>query len=76
MSRPRSVAAATIVSLILAGLFAGCAAVRPHERQDLARRSVTSDRGKGETRSDQHRAGAREGAEGGTGEPGGGCGCN
>jgi hypothetical protein len=64
-----------IVALSLAGA-AGCAVVRPHERQDLARRSMTADRGKGEGRADQHRASAREGAEGGTGEPGGGCGCN
>ncbi len=76
MSRLRGVVVATIVLLVLAGAVVGCAAVRPHERQDLARRSMTEDRGKGEARSDQHRAGAREGAEGGTGEPGGGCGCN
>ena len=73
MSRLRVVAVAMIASTVLA---AGCAVVRPHERQHLARRTMTLDRGKGETRADQHRAGAREGAEGGTGEPGGGCGCN
>ena len=65
-----------IVALSALSSGAGCAVVRPHERQDLARRSMTQDRGKGEVRADQHRAGAREGAEGGTGEPGGGCGCN
>jgi hypothetical protein len=69
---------ATIVSLSvsLGAALTACAVVRPHERQDLARRSMIEDRGKGESRADQHRAGAREGAEGGTGEPGGGCGCN
>lgn len=76
MSRLRVLAVATIVSLSLGGTVAGCAVVRPHERQDLARRSMTGDRGKGEARADQHRAGSRDGAEGGTGEPGGGCGCN
>jgi len=76
VSRLRVVVVAMIASLALAVSSAGCAAVRPHERQDLARRSMTADRGKGEVRSDQHRAGSREGAEGGTGEPGGGCGCN
>lgn len=53
-----------------------CAVVRPHERQNLARRSMTTDRGPGESRFNQHQTGAREGADGGTGEPGGGCGCN
>jgi Domain of unknown function (DUF4266) len=64
------------IIVLLTGAAAGCALVRPHERQDLARRSMTKDRGAGERRADQHRAGAREGADGGTGEPGGGCGCN
>lgn len=73
MSRLR---VAVVTTIVLGLLAAGCAVVRPHERQDLARRSMTGDRGKGESRSDGHRAGAREGAEGGTGEPGGGCGCN
>ena len=72
MSRLGVVAVTTIVSMVLAS----CAVVRPHERQDLARRSMTGDRGKGELRADGHRAGSREGAEGGAGEPGGGCGCN
>ena len=34
------------------------------------------DRSVGELRFQQHMLGAREGADGGTGEPGGGCGCN
>jgi len=66
---------ATVAAVLLV-FAAGCAAVRPHERQNLARRSMTEDRGPGELRFDQHQAGAREGADGGTGEPGGGCGCN
>lgn len=74
MSRLRVVSLTAIFSMSLAA--SGCAVVRPHERQDLARRSMTADRGKGETRTDHHRAGSREGAEGGAGEPGGGCGCN
>jgi hypothetical protein len=53
-----------------------CARVRPYEREHLARRSMTSDRQPGDTRFDQHARGSREGADGGTGEAGGGCGCN
>ena len=63
------------VTLILSSA-AGCAAVKPHEREHLARRSMTEDRESGERRFRQHQTGAREGADGGTGEPGGGCGCN
>lgn len=55
---------------------AGCAVVRPHERQNLARRTMTEDRQVGHRRFQQHQTGSREGADGGTGEPGGGCGCN
>jgi len=57
-------------------LLSACAVVRPHQRENLARRSMTQDRGPGEARFRQHENGAREGADGGTGEPGGGCGCN
>jgi uncharacterized protein DUF4266 len=37
---------------------------------------MTSDRDPGEARFMEHERGAREGADGGTGQPGGGCGCN
>jgi hypothetical protein len=37
---------------------------------------MVDDRTPGGTRFEQHRNGSREGGEGGTGEPGGGCGCN
>lgn len=53
-----------------------CVTVRAHQREHLAHRSMTEDRDPGEARFAQHQNGSREGAEGGTGEPGGGCGCN
>ena len=65
-----------IAVVLVVTLGPGCAAVRPHERQNLARRSMTADKDAGQSRFDQHRNGAREGADGGTGEPGGGCGRN
>ena len=64
------------VVAVLFLLASACAVVRPHEREDLARPSMTSDREPGEARFRQHQTGAREGSDGGTGEPGGGCGCN
>lgn len=54
----------------------GCARVKPWQREHLARRAMIDDRPPGEARFEQHGRGAREGADGGTGEPGGGCGCN
>lgn len=66
-------AIAVAILLLLAG---GCARVLPHERENLARRSMTADRDPAERRFSQHVYGSRDGADGGTGEPGGGCGCN
>jgi hypothetical protein len=37
---------------------------------------MTNDKDVGEIRFRAHQQSAREGAEGGTGQPGGGCGCN
>ncbi|CAN5913766.1 hypothetical protein BH11MYX2_BH11MYX2_36320 [soil metagenome] len=54
----------------------GCVVVKAHERGNLARRSMTNDKEAGESRFNQHMTGSREGADGGTGQPGGGCGCN
>ena len=54
----------------------GCAVVKANERGNLAKRSMTNDRDPGEARFGQHERGSREGADGGTGQPGGGCGCN
>jgi hypothetical protein len=64
------------VTLLWSVIASGCATVKPHERENLARRSMTEDRAPGDLRFQQHQSGAREGADGGTGEPGGGCGCN
>lgn len=54
----------------------GCVVVKAHQRGNLARRAMTNDRDPGEARFGQHATGSREGADGGTGQPGGGCGCN
>ncbi len=67
------------LTLLLAALTAfapACVRVHAYQRENLAKRSMTNDRDAGETRFKAHERGAREGAEGGTGQPGGGCGCN
>ncbi|HUS65727.1 MAG TPA: DUF4266 domain-containing protein [Kofleriaceae bacterium] len=75
MPRRRS-HAVLLAAVMVAALSAGCARVKPYQREHLARRSMVSDRDPGEARFAQHARGSREGADGGTGEPGGGCGCN
>lgn len=55
---------------------AGCVVVQAHQRGHLAKRAMTDDRDPGEARFAGHARGSREGAEGGAGQPGGGCGCN
>jgi hypothetical protein len=54
----------------------GCVVVHAHQRGHLAKRAMTEDRDPGEARFGGHERGSREGAEGGAGQPGGGCGCN
>jgi len=54
----------------------GCVRVHAYQREHLAKRAMTKDRDAGESRFAQHATGSREGADGGTGQPGGGCGCN
>lgn len=63
-----------VLALVLGA--SGCVVVRAHERGHLAKRAMTGDRDPGEARFAEHERGSREGAEGGTGQPGGGCGCN
>jgi len=65
---------ALLAALTLA--TASCVVVRAHERGHLAKRAMTGDREAGEARFIEHERGSREGADGGTGQPGGGCGCN
>ena len=66
----------TLVMISLALGASGCVVVRAHQREHLAKRAMTNDRDPGEIRFGQHATGSREGADGGTGQPGGGCGCN
>lgn len=66
-----------VIGLVIGAVGgAGCVVVKAHQRGHLAKRAMTNDREAGEARFAGHERGSREGAEGGTGEPGGGCGCN
>lgn len=64
------------LALLGAGALAGCAHVQPWEREDLAAMERSADREAAARGYQAHFWMVREGALGGTGEPGGGCGCN
>ena len=64
---------------VLSGV-AGCAhrppPIQPWQREYLSKRALRFDADPLEDRFRQHMFGSREGADGGYGHPGGGCGCN
>ena len=67
--------------LLLATAGAGCSslragAVEPHQRAYLADRIMRIDADRSEAAARQHVLTLREGAIGGSGPAGGGCGCN
>ena len=57
-------------------LGAGCVRVKPYERELLAKPTMTFQPDPYEDVLDLHMLEAREGAIGGYGSAGGGCGCN
>ena len=81
MRRPRSRLRLSLAMAALAtagALASGCGhppPVRPWQRAHLSKRSMQFNDGL-EGRFKQHMYSAREGAEGGFGYVGGGCGCN
>jgi hypothetical protein len=64
-----------VLSSLLA-LAAGCVRVKPYERELLAKPTMTFQPDPHEDVLDLHMLEAREGAAGGYGSAGGGCGCN
>jgi hypothetical protein len=66
-----------LVALVLtAGAVAGCVTVHPYERELLARPAMDGSSEDGEIAFRAHVHDSREGATGGHGSTGGGCGCN
>jgi hypothetical protein len=69
-----------VVAALLALLGAGCSntswTVKPHQRELLADRIMKLDADPQEQAAEQHILENREGAVGGSGTSGGGCGCN
>jgi len=74
----RSFSRLVLVALVLALGLAACGrtAVRASEKEFLADQVMVFDNDPHETASDDHIMSNREGAAGGHGAGGGGCGCN
>lgn len=66
----------TLALLVACALGAGCVHVAPYEREHLARPSMDFTREGREVAFRSHVHESREGAMGGNGASGGGCGCN
>jgi len=69
-----------VLVLVLVAILSGCASskwtVKPHQRELLADRIMQLSGDPNETADEAHVLANREGAIGGTGTSGGGCGCN
>jgi hypothetical protein len=57
-------------------IVSGCVTVHPYQREYLARPSMDTSSEEGESAFRAHVHDSREGATGGHGSTGGGCGCN
>ena len=66
----------TVVISLAALALGGCVRVKPYERELLAKPTMTFQPDPHEDVLDNHMLEAREGAAGGYGSAGGGCGCN
>ena len=64
------------LAIAIALFGAGCATVKPHEREHLADRVMQFQGQNAETALEAHILSNREGSFGGDGAGGGGCGCN
>ena len=68
----------TTLIVLFAGTaaVAGCASVKPWEKEHLADRIMSFDEDAREAAEELHWVEAREGSTGGAGAAGGGCACN
>lgn len=74
--RPCALVLRVALWLILLGGSSACAAIRPYERETLARPDMQFEGNPAAAQALAHSTETREGASGGFGGGGGGCGCN
>lgn len=65
-----------LLALAFAATLSGCALVKPWERGILADGCMATSPDPEEAKLEQHFFAYREGSAGGSGDSGGGCGCN
>lgn len=76
-SIPRNARGSCVCALWLTlASLAGCATVKPYERERLAQRDMQFERNGAARAGEDHAVSYREGASGAIGASGGGCGCN
>lgn len=75
MKRLRQLLVALLAAAVATGA-AGCARVKPWQREHHSRRAMQPQSDPGEAKLDAHVTEYREGSIGGVGVGGGGCGCN
>ena len=74
--RPIGSLAVILAFVVGAALLAGCAGVKPWERDNLSRPAMQLDSDQLFSGCDDHIYFSREASKGGRGFGGGGCGCN
>jgi len=74
--KPLKLAFALLAALLAGGCSVSKWTVKPHQRELLADRIMQLDAQQQERMAEEHVLSNREGAIGGTGTAGGGCGCN
>lgn len=65
-----------LVATVLTVGLSGCVSVAPYQREYLAGPAMNAEMEDGESEFQAHVFDSREGATGGHGSTGGGCGCN
>ena len=79
LATPRRIFAAPLIAIamgLVGVITGGCATVAPYERETLARSDMSFDGAPEIAEAEAHATEVREGAQGGFGAGGGGCGCN
>ena len=74
MTRTHALVHALLLSLL--AVTGACVTVPPYQRENLTRPSMDPEREAGEAAFHSHVHDSRQGATGGHGSTGGGCGCN
>jgi len=65
-----------LIPVVMMLALTGCVTVAPYQREDLTRPGMDVESEDGERHFRSHVHDSREGATGGAGSTGGGCGCN